>query len=171
MKKLSAILMALVLMLSTIPALATELNWSDYEAGVAQIEANTVTFDQISIQMWMPAVMQPVELADEDKEAGFIGYFLSPDEACYVTVQYVDVGGMSLEEYAEYVPQIGGSGAQMMVINGIPCLNYDLEEEAATAVAYATEMGYILQFTFGPYTDENYASTMQVMVASIRPVE
>ena len=169
MKKLSAIVLALVLMLSAVPALAAELNWSDYEEGVAGLDAQFITFDQISIKMWMPNALKPVELSDEAKEMGFIGYYLTSDETCYMTVQYVNMGGMTLEEYAEYLPESGATGVADMVINGIPCLNFDMDD--ATAVAYATEMGYILQFTFGPVTDEGYAATMQVMVASIQPIE
>lgn len=173
MKKMFAIVLALVLALSTVSALAaTEINWADYEAGVAEIDARFVTFDEISIKVWVPNVMQENELADEYKEAGFIGFYSTPDDACWFTVQYVDVNGISLEEYAASLAEDADvSGIEMITVNGIPALNYDVASEDATVLAFATQMGHILQFTFAPVSDEGYGPTVRVMAASIDSAE
>ena len=58
-----------------------------------------MTFDEISIKMWMPTVLAAVELTDEDKEGGYIGYYMTEDESAAIAVVYADVDGMSLEDY------------------------------------------------------------------------
>ena len=67
------------------------------------------TFEEISIAIWLPDGINPVELTEEDVENGYIGYFMSEDESAVVAVMYVDVDGMSLEEYAEYLSAEAGA--------------------------------------------------------------
>ena len=76
MKKILCVVLILCLMLTA--ALAEEavaLNWEDVvpilEAG--NVTGQFYTFDEISIKIWLPDGMVPVELTDEDKEAGYIG--------------------------------------------------------------------------------------------------
>ena len=47
---------------------------------------------------------------------------------------------------------------------------YDLEENDTSVVAFATEAGYILEFSFAPVSDEGFAATVLLMVASIQAI-
>ena len=87
MKKLVALFLTAAMMLCALPAFATEINWADLEAQSAETVAKGefVTFDEISIKMWMPTVLSAVELTDEDKEGagrGKAGRFRSPYPRC-----------------------------------------------------------------------------------------
>ena len=101
MKKLVALFLTAAMMLCALPAFATEINWADLEAQSAETVAKGefVTFDEISIKMWMPTVLSAVELTDEDQEGGYIGYYMTEDESAAISVVYADVDGMSLEDY------------------------------------------------------------------------
>jgi len=95
MKKLVVLILALCMLCSV--ASAADLNWADAEEAASKIAGEFKTFDEISVKIWIPEVLQAVELSDEDRESGYIGYFASDDAA--VAVQYVNMEGMSLEEY------------------------------------------------------------------------
>ena len=81
MKKLFAGILAGALILSSMSVFAgeteqeiTEINWEDMVAANEQSDndligqGDFVNFDEIAVQMWVPNVLQPVELTDEDKE-------------------------------------------------------------------------------------------------------
>ena len=107
MKKLFALVLVMILALSAVSAMAAELNWSDVEEGASQIEGDFVTFDEIAVKIWMPAVFQATELTDEDVENGYIGYYMPADESAAVAVQYVNTDGMTLEEYSAKLEEAG----------------------------------------------------------------
>ncbi len=186
MKKLSVFALALALALTpvTVQAKETEsveemmtesavmeLNWSDVEEQLAEVDADFVTFDEISVKMWVPSVLEPVELTDEDREEGYIGYFETADESAAVGVVYVDVEGMSLEEYKAQLEEMGVEGVQFALINGLECLGYDLKDDDTSVVALVTEAGYIMEFSFSPISDEEFAATAMSMIASIQAEE
>lgn len=168
MKKLFALVLVLALALCAPAALAAELNWSDFESEVGEIEAEFVTFDEVAVKMWMPTALQAVELSDEDVENGYIAYFTPEDESAAVAVQYVDVEGMSLDDYAAALPELGATGIEPMTINGLPAIGYDIEESDTSALAFATEAGYIFEISFAPVSDEGFSSLVMIMLASIQ---
>lgn len=84
MKKIvSFILAAAMLMLCAVSAFATEINWDDLKDQAAETIAkgDFVEFDEIAIKMWMPTVLAATELTDDDRDQGYIGYFMSEDES------------------------------------------------------------------------------------------
>lgn len=150
-----------------------ELNWSDAEEQITEAgwEGDFVSFDEIAVKMWVPAVLQPVELTDEDVEGGYIGYFQTEDEAAAMSVMYVDVDGMELDEYKEQISELGASNITDVVLNGLEGVAYDIEENDTTSVAFATEAGYILEVTFSPESDEGFSALAGIISMSIQPEE
>ena len=153
-----------------------EFNWEDVtsqEGAEDMIAAGEFkTFDEIACQMWVPNVMAPVELTDEDIENGYIGYFSTAEEDGIASVMYVDAGGMDIETYkAELAADEEVTGLTDVVINGIQGIGYDLEDKDTTCVSFPTESGYILEFSFAPASDENFAAVVMCMIASIQPEE
>ncbi len=187
MKKFTMLAVAMALTLAPLTAMAdeteemlseaaeaavTEVNWSDVEEQVAEVEADFVTFDEIALKMWVPTAFESVELTDEDREQGYIGYYQTADESAACGVVYMDVDGLSLEDYAAMLAEDEEvSGIAPMIVNGIECLNYDLKDRDATVLAYATEAGCIIEFSFRPVSDENFAATAMFMMSSIQAEE
>ena len=171
MKKLCAIVLALALALSAVPALAAELNWSDVEEYAAQIDGRFVLIEQVGAIMWLPDIMQQVELPEEAAEMGYIGAFATDDGSYAVAIQYMDAQGADLSALIPVMEESGATGFEDLVINGIPGLGFDMEAADSSCVAIATEQGYYLIITFSHVSDTEFAQVCQIMAASLQPAE
>ena len=169
MKKLVALILTLAMMLCVGTAFATEaepeqtgaieINWADLEEQGAETiaQGDFVTFDEIAVKMWMPNALAAVELTDDDKAQGYIGYYQPEDGSAAIAVMYVDADGMTLDEYKEDV-----------VINGMEAVSYVLEESDTACVSFVTEAGYIFEVSGSPKSDENFAALLSMVMASIQ---
>ena len=165
MKKLVVLILALCMLCSV--AFANELTWASVEEAASQNAGEFKTFDEISVKIWIPEVLQAVELSDEDRESGYIGYFASDDAA--VAVQYVNMEGMSLEEYeAQLKEDSEVSDIEAGTVNGLPDLSYAIKDKDTGVVAFTTEMGYILEVACGPLSNEGFAQMVGIILSSIQ---
>jgi len=125
MKRILCVLLMLCLLAPA--ALAEEAASLNWETVVPVLEAGNVTgqfytFDEIAVKIWLPDGMLPVELTEEDREKGYIGYFMPEDESAQMAVMYVDIKGMSLEEYAqELASDSRFTDIEQGTVNGLPC--------------------------------------------------
>ena len=162
MKKLVVLILALCMLCSA--AFAADLNWSDVEEAASQIAGEFKTFDEISVKIWIPDVLKTVEGA-EDR----IGFYMTEDESAAVSVQYLDMNGMSLEEYEAALKEDAEvSELELGTVNGLPALSYMLKEKDVGCIAFTTEMGYILEVACGPVSDENFAKMFAIILGSIQ---
>ena len=172
MKKLLSIVMILCLTMSAALAEEAVLNWSDFEPILEQagVTGEFQTFDEIAVKIWLPDGLNAVELSDEDKSQGYIGYYMPEDESAAVAVMYVDVSGMSLEDYAATLAsdEIGATEIEMGTVNGLPCVSYRLPEKDCVCVTFTTEAGYALEVTCWPASVENAEYVWGAVVSSIQ---
>ena len=175
MKKVFALLVSLALVLAMGSALAeaVEINWSDFEAQVAEAGwvGDFVEIPGMSAKIYMPSVLLPVELTDEDIENGYIGYYATEDGSAAVALVYVDVDGMELSEYKEALPEYGASDIEDVIINGISAIDYKIADNDSVSLSMATQAGAILEITFAPMSDEAFAAVATVMMASVQSAE
>lgn len=153
---------------------AIELNWSDFEeevAGSTDISGDFVVFEEVSAKMFLPDIFEAQELTEEDIEKHFIGYFTMGDDA-HIGVQLGDMDGMGLDEYADMIAtEYGVTDVVQAVINGNDCIAYTMpDNESMGVVAFGTNNGYILGFTFSPINDEDFESVFGIIMASIQSV-
>ena len=177
MKKLFAAMIALCLLLCS-AALAEEtvqVNWSDtFEGAIAaaNIAGDFVTFDEIAVKFWIPAELKAVELTDEDKANGYIGYFADENNEAQLAVVYANVNGMTLEQYAEAVKASEGvAEVEMAVINGLPAVSYKVPESDTLNVAFTTQQGYVLEITMAPLSTEGADLVWGAVASSIQAAE
>ena len=175
MKKiLCALLMLCLLVPAALAEEAAVLNW---ETVVPVLEAGNVTgqfytFDEIAIKIWLPDGMAPVELTEEDKANGYIGYFMPEDQSAQMAVMYVDTNGASLEEYAQYLAgESDVTEVEAGTVNGLPCVSYKLPKQDSVCVTFATEAGYMLEVTCAPLSVENAELVWTAVIASIQNAE
>ena len=174
MKKLFCVLMVLCLVITAAAALAEAapaLNWEDFSPilEASGVSGEFYTFDEVAVKIWLPEGMYPVELTEEDQENGFIGYFMPEDESGAVSVVYVDVNGMSLEEYGEYLAsEAGATEIEVGTVNGFPCVSYKLPEQDSVSVTFTTEAGYALEVTCTPLSVENADLLWGAVISSIQ---
>lgn len=175
MKKYFALFVALVLALTAFGAFAEEtpeLNWSDFEPALEAggVAGQFYNFDEVSVKMWLPEGLNPAELTDEDKENGYIGYFTDDEQSAVVAVMYVDVNGMSLEDYAAQLAEMDDvTEIEMGKVNGLPCVDYQMPSQDTLSIAFSTEAGYVLEVTCKPMSEENADLVWGAVISSIQP--
>ncbi len=115
-------------------------------------------------------MLKETELSDEDKENGFIGYFMTEDQTAAVAVQYVDMSGMTQEDCQAILAETEDvSGIEAGTENGLPAVSYEYNGNGV--VAFTTEMGYILEVSCGPLSDEGFAAVASIVICSIQAAE
>ena len=171
MKKLFAVVLALVLALSTVSALATEVTWEEASVAAEGVDGDFYLIEQVGLAVWVPAVLQPVELPAEAAEDGYIACFMTAEQGAGFTVQYLDGQGNSLEAFAATMETAGAVDIENVVINGLPAISFEMPESDASVIACATEAGYYLVFSFSPMSDEGFRATAVVIGASIQAAE
>ena len=178
MKTLFSVTLILVLLCSiSVCAFAEEettvMNWKDAEKTMkkAGIKGDFVTFDEVEVKMWLPDLFQPVELTQEDRDSGYIAYYSTEDGDAAIAVVYVDVGGMKLDEYLEALKDEGIEDAKIVTVNGNEAVTYTLEENDSASLSFATEEGYILEFTVAPYSEEAFRAIDAAILSSVQAAE
>ena len=173
MKKFLCVIMALCLMLSASAALAeAALNWEDFEPVLEEsgVAGEFVTFDEVAVKIWIPEGMNSVELAQEDIDKGFISWFMPEDESASLSVAYVDVDGMTLEQFGENLAALDNvTEIEYGTVNGLPCVTYQIPEQDSMSIAFTTEAGYILEVTCWPISEEGSLMVWGAVTASIQP--
>lgn len=170
MKKLFALLMALCLLGTCALAEPTKINWSDLEAQVAEsgIDGDFYSVSDIGVKMFIPTFLQNMELTEDDVNQGYICFLANEDQSALVAVMYANFEGKSLEDYAAVLPEVGATEIEMIVVNGIPAVSYEVPGNDTLNVAMGTDQGYIIEFVFKPASDEGFKSIAAIMSASIQ---
>ena len=170
MKKLFALALALCLLCGCTALADNEINWEQVspQLEAAGVTGDFVTFDDIAVKVFIPTGVNAVELSDEDKSKGYIGYFTDGSDDA-IAVQYVDVEGMDLETYAAKVAEVGGTEIETGTVNGLPCISY--EYNTNMICAFTTQKGYILEVAVGPLPDDNAKLVAGFILASIQSAE
>ncbi len=170
MKKLFALMLALCLMLGCTALADAEITWEQVAPMLEEIglTGEFVTFDEIAVKIFIPEGMNAVELSDEDRQNGYIGYFAAEDGDA-IAVQYVDVEGMELADYAAQLAETDATEIETGTVNGLPCVSY--EYESNLCCSFTTQMGYILEVSVGPLPDDNAKLGDSAILASIQAAE
>lgn len=165
MKKRLALLLAVVMAIFSLGMVSfakgnnvTEMSWSDGEQAVKEsgIKGSFVTLDEIDIKFWVPNDYKPVKITAEEKEEGYIAYYENSKTKGVVSVMYVDLNGMSLEEYKKELKGMSDvTEVEDCIINDIKCVGYRMPEQDSLCLFYTTQKGYGLEFTFAPVTDDD----------------
>ena len=124
---------------------------------------------EVGMQLWIPESLISLSLTEEDREDGYIAYFTSEDEAKALAVQAFAVGRVPLEDYKSFVLEYDPE-ATIVTINGLRWLRYVQTEIDAVTYTYSDENAYLLEITFAPVSDAEYADLAESIVASVRPL-
>lgn len=170
MKKLAAILMAVMMLLCSTFAMADTVTWTDEYAALAQTIDPDALFHPIStlgVMMWIPTNLNEIELSQEDVDNGYIAYLITEDRSAAVAITYAAFEG-TLGDMAESAEEIGMKDVSKDYINGLPAVTFTSEENDSLVVVFSTTGGYLLMFTFAPFSDESFNSVASLMAASIQ---
>ena len=167
MKKVFALMLALCLMLGCTALAENEITWEQIVPTLeaAGVTGEFVTFDEIAVKVFIFNGMAAQELSDEDRQNGYIGYYAAEDGSA-IAIQYVDVNGMTLEDYTANLPEAGATEIETGTVNGLPCISY--EYNSNLCCSFTTQKGYILEVAAGPMTDEGFQSVASIIFSSIQ---
>ncbi len=176
MKKLFAMIMALVLALGCTAALAEEaqvntVNWADVESYVAELEGGFTALQDLGIQMWMPAVIAQTEVPADYAAQGMLYAFSTADGTAGFTVTLSVLNeGYTVDDFMAAMVESGATEVETGLINGIPCYTFDRADADASCVVYAFGENQVLTFTYAPMSDEGFKSTTMFMMSSVMPI-
>ena len=175
MKKIIALLLAVVMCMSLTAFAETTvenevITWADMESAVAEagLEGEFKTFEDAGAKIWIPTTLLECELTDEDKADGCLGYFMTEDETSAIAVWYMDLEGMSIEDYMAALAEVGATEIEQCTVNGLTCVSYIVTEDDIACVDYVADNGYILEVTCYPYSDEAFQIVIGAVCASIQ---
>ncbi|MDO5701894.1 MAG: hypothetical protein Q4G47_00875, partial [Lachnospiraceae bacterium] len=157
---------------STAPK-AVEMSWEDIKSDDSYEElideGNFETFDTIGVMMWIPDSLDKVELTEDDTKAGFVGYFENVDEKRAVGVTLSKVDSKTTKSLSKLLAGIKGvSDVGSAKVNGFPAVTYKMNERDTTVISFLTEQGRCMEFAFSPASNEDFATLIRVMMASIQ---
>lgn len=170
-KLLCAVLMLCMLATVGLAEEAPALSWEKVAPVLEQgnVKGQFVAFDEIAIKIWLLDGLNAVKLSEEDRANGLIGYFMPADESARVAVMYVNVNGMGLEDYANYLSgESDVADVQIGTVNGLACVTYKQPEKDSMSMAFSTEAGYLLEVTCAPASQENADLVWGAVFASIQ---
>ena len=174
MKKTTAILVALALLLALPCALAEEvpaINWEDVEAAASEIEGSWYTFDDVALQFWVPDIFENLEPTEDDPNE-MIGKFEVSDGSAGIYAQYLEgYDGLTMEDAISNLEANGATEIERCTLNGMDAASFSIPDVDAVYVVFITQKGNYVQFIFTPVSDEGFASVAQLVTASIMPEE
>ena len=172
MKKILAVLVALMMSLCAVSALATtaELDWSNYAADM-EAYGQIYELNSMPVQFWIPNGLEYVEPTEEDEE-DLICLFIDKDETAYVAVYYYDSGcsGITNEDLLEsFQNDECLTNVAAYVVNGVECVTANDAEDGVSVIAFCTQNDYILEFDlFGADTEyEQYLPYVGVSITAV----
>lgn len=124
---------------------------------------------EVGMKIWIPASLESEALTAEDREDGYIAYFTGDGGTKAMAVQCFAVGNLSLEEFSGYLMD-DNVETEYVTINGLRWLRYPLTENDSMSYVYSDEAVFVLEITFAPVSDAEYADLAESIVASVRPL-
>ena len=175
MKKLTAILLALVLLFAlSATAFADEeapmqtLSWLSARRGILQAELSGSFYQvgDLDCDIWVPDLFEPMEEVPEFAYCGFE----AADGAVTITVNHLSFEGEpELEDIEEVLPDWGAVSDGIFWINGLYALIYETEEDDSLSVLILKEDGDAVEFVFAPISDQQVYSVSSLVLSTIQP--
>ena len=137
MKKVTALMLAMLLCLSLLPRVQAEneepepeLAGYTYEDALHYIgemgwEGFSGSINAVNAVVWLPNFMSRVEVTEEMTKAGVLKSYAS--EYLIVQIVLADYGDETLEDYLEAIPEEGGLNERIEQVNERDWLIYDRE--------------------------------------------
>ena len=174
---LCSVLLLAFLVLSNSMALAeeaSELNWTDLatEETEAQGAFQKIEIsDSLSIRIWIPADMISVDTSFMNGPFKPVALYGTEDQSRSVILFVSEVS--SLDEYAALMEKEGGgSNFNRIIINGVECISYDVENDNLLSLIYPISDHLVFSVNCMPGdADEDWEATRNMILASIQPAE
>lgn len=172
MKKFLATALSLLMVLGACGAVAEDAAAQD-TIEVPVVENGTVVpFVDYNFQVTLPSDWSVLEVTDEQASTGIIYSCANPEGTRSFTIAYTEFEtATDLNTVAEALAE-SYANVQMMTINEIPFVTYDIAENDVTGIVTLGSSGIgMYQFVFYPASDEAYGPLALQIAASITSIQ
>ena len=147
-----------------------KINWSDFEAQAANTEGQFAHVAETGLKMFVPAEFKDTEIPEETLKGGtFMVLKSSKEEKAVINAQILSIdidtfkAGMESE----------GKPAWPVEVNGLNSFQFMIEANGVSTacLAFGTEKGTVLTFSFTLVDQEPYTGLYKMMAASIQRAE
>ncbi len=155
-----------------------EYSWDEVEEAILEsgVEGRFVGFDEVGLTFWLPDIYEDF-LEEEDREEGYIGYFMTEDGEAFVSVTYEPTDYEDLEVYKDVLLEEGIDDAELVSINGLDAVEFTIlnEEETDEVVLFwfmdfLTDSGNMVEMVIYPVTeDEDIQALTAAIISSVMP--
>ena len=173
MKKLIALVIMLCLCCTA--ALAEEktvVTWADVEGALAEsgVTGAFATLDVLGLQIFVPNGLNPVEVPEADAAAGRLYLFMADDQSAYLTVDALNVEGMTLDQLFENSKASETlANVEMVNINGLDFVVYQNTEANIYSACLVDTNSNVIVFSMGPASEDGAEQVFFIVTASLQP--
>ena len=145
---------------------AAEQETASAETEIPLSAGRYVALPEAGMMMWVPSFLEPYELSEEERGAGWIAYYEDEEEKRQASVQMLKIEDLDLESYAEAIPEYGAADVKMTEVGALPAVSYSYAENDAYVLCFNPEEGVFAELSFAPMEDEAFAPFIDRMAAS-----
>ena len=170
MKKILALALSLMLLLSAVPAFAQELHSA--ERTVESLGGVEIAFNDLGFSLTIPEILAQTEVSEEDAALGaFDCYALADGSAYFYMIAQLMEGEGVLENYITTVQGTEGvTDPGLLSINGTSWFCYTIAE--TNQQVFATDVGNILLTVLcQPADDASFMTAMTQVLGTLKPLE
>ena len=177
MKKMFVLLMLVCVAMIPAASLAeTEvatITWEEFgEPMVAELgtEGEFIALSDLGLAVWLPSSMQSTAPSEEDAAAGRLAMFVDDDGSCALTVDVVNVEGMTLNQAYENAVNSQMVEPEIVNVNGLDILTYGNTAINTGCAVLVDTNGNIVIFSFTPVDSDAGKLAFSIICASIMPM-
>ncbi len=172
MKKLFALLLALVLVFPVFSAVAETATGSDVIEVPAVENGTVVPFADHNFQITLPSDWNVLEVTDDQAATGIFFNCANPESTRSFTIAYSEFeAATDIQSVAEALATTY-ENVQLVTINDIPFVSYVVSESDVMGIAPLNASGIgMYQFVFYPASDTDYSTLAEQIAASINTIE
>jgi hypothetical protein len=164
MKKTLAVLIALMMVLP-VAALAEETQQA-YTVEIT-FDGSYVPFEEDGFQIYLPNEWIVYDMTPEWEEQGIFFASGSEDGSQIMMLSVMAGEGYELTTLAEEL-SASFTGVQIITINDIGFVTYDIDESNSSGMVALNENGYAYNFVFTPADDDEFMALAMQIMASIQ---
>ncbi|MEG2702799.1 MAG: hypothetical protein RSA65_09290 [Clostridia bacterium] len=171
MKKLLALSLSLMLLLSIVPAFAQELQSA--EITVESIDGAPIAFEDLGFSLTIPEILAQTEVSEEEAAAGAFDCYAVADGSAYfyMIAQQIEGEG-ALENYITTVQSTETvTDPGMLVINGITWFVYTLAETNQQIFSTDVNGTVLLSVLCQPADDAGFMTAMTQVLGTLKALE
>ena len=140
-------------------------------SGVSVTGYIVYAMEELGLAIWLPDGLNAVELSEEEIAEGYLYVLTDDEETCLITVDAVNMEGMTLDGVLEAAIAEGMFEPEIVNINGLSAVSYKDEANNAGCIVLVDTDCNVITFTLMPIEGEEAELAFAVIMSSLMPLE